>query len=124
MTGNATGPGTQVYRVYIKAPQQAVWDAITQPEWNKRYGYQAPGEYELRPGGAYRGLASDGMVGPRTLEAARRADARALIRRLSQARLDFLSRLSTWPTFGRGWRRRVLAVERAALALAQNLTKD
>ena len=53
---------TQVYRVYIKASAQAIWDAITQPEWNVRYGYQAPCEYELRPGGAYRVLPSPEMV--------------------------------------------------------------
>jgi hypothetical protein len=30
---------TQVYRVYIKATPQAIWDAITKPEWTDRYGY-------------------------------------------------------------------------------------
>ena len=44
---------TQVYRVYIKATPQAVWDAITRPEWTERYGYTPLSEYELRPGGAY-----------------------------------------------------------------------
>jgi uncharacterized protein YndB with AHSA1/START domain len=24
---------TQVYRVYIKATPEAIWDAITKPEW-------------------------------------------------------------------------------------------
>ena len=33
---------TQVYRVYINAPAQKIWDAITTPEWNRRYGYGAP----------------------------------------------------------------------------------
>jgi len=51
-----------VFRVYIKATQQAVWDAITQPEWTVKYGYNAPVVYELRPGGAYRGLASADMA--------------------------------------------------------------
>src|SRR5207245_2328652 len=37
----------QVYRVYIKATPQAVWDAITRPEWNERYGYGGRGEYDL-----------------------------------------------------------------------------
>jgi uncharacterized protein YndB with AHSA1/START domain len=54
---------TQVYRVYIKATQQAVWDAITRPEWTRRYGYQAIAEYDLRPGGKYRGLATPEMQG-------------------------------------------------------------
>lgn len=50
---------TQVYRVHIRASPQAVWDAITQPEWNARYGYGGRGEYDLRLGGKYRVLASE-----------------------------------------------------------------
>src|SRR3954471_1364583 len=42
---------TQVYRVYIRATPEAVWDAITKPEWTERYGYQGVADYELRPGG-------------------------------------------------------------------------
>jgi uncharacterized protein YndB with AHSA1/START domain len=45
---------TQVYRIYIKATAQAIWDAITKPEWTERYGYTGFVEYDLRPGGAYR----------------------------------------------------------------------
>jgi uncharacterized protein YndB with AHSA1/START domain len=51
----------QVHKVYIKATPQAIWDAITKPEWTVRYGYQAPSEFDLRPGGAYKGHASDAM---------------------------------------------------------------
>jgi uncharacterized protein YndB with AHSA1/START domain len=50
---------TQVYRVYIKAPAQAIWDAITTPEWTNRYGYTGYAEYDLRPGGSYRVRAND-----------------------------------------------------------------
>ena len=52
---------TQVYRVYIKATPQAVWDAITKPEWTERYGYGARTEVDLRPGGSFRGLSSAAM---------------------------------------------------------------
>jgi len=52
---------TQVFRVHIKATPEAVWEAITSPAWTARYGYRAPSEYDLRPGGAFRGLANDGM---------------------------------------------------------------
>jgi uncharacterized protein YndB with AHSA1/START domain len=52
---------TQVYEVYIKAPPQAIWDAITSPEWTMKYGYRGAVEYELRPGGAYRAHATDAM---------------------------------------------------------------
>jgi uncharacterized protein YndB with AHSA1/START domain len=51
----------QVYRVWIKATPQAIWDAITDPEWTDRYGYGGRVEFDLRPGGAYRGFASDDM---------------------------------------------------------------
>ena len=53
---------TQVYRVFIKATPQAIWDAITKPEWTQRWGYGLRDEYELRRGGAYRGHANEGMI--------------------------------------------------------------
>jgi uncharacterized protein YndB with AHSA1/START domain len=56
-----TAVTTQVYRVYIKATPQAIWDAITSPKWAVRYGYRAPVEYDLRPGGAFRGLPNQAM---------------------------------------------------------------
>ncbi|MGW4465707.1 SRPBCC domain-containing protein [Micromonospora sp. NPDC004704] len=60
-TDTVTDQTTQVYRVYIKATPQKIWDAITEPEWNARYGYGAPGVFDLRPGGAYTSTASDEM---------------------------------------------------------------
>ena len=62
MTTTATTTATtQVYRVYIRATPQAVWDAITKPEWTERYGYGGRAEYDLRPGGVYRGASSEAM---------------------------------------------------------------
>jgi uncharacterized protein YndB with AHSA1/START domain len=52
---------TQVHRVYIKAAPERIWQAITDPEWNARYGYAAPAEYELQAGGTYRAFASESM---------------------------------------------------------------
>ncbi len=52
---------TQVYRVYIKATPEAIWDAITQPEWTQRYGAGGRVEYDLRPGGTYRAFSNDAM---------------------------------------------------------------
>ncbi|MBB3018573.1 lysozyme family protein [Microvirga lupini] len=66
------------------------------------------------------GVSADGIVGPQTLKAAWQADPTETIRRLTRARLGFLGRLATWPVFGRGWRRRVLAVEQGALRLASS----
>ncbi|WP_230531897.1 putative peptidoglycan-binding domain-containing protein [Microvirga roseola] len=68
------------------------------------------------------GVGTDGIVGPVTLAAAWAADTTETIRRLTCARLGFLARLIPWPVFGRGWRRRVLAVEQEALRLASSST--
>jgi uncharacterized protein YndB with AHSA1/START domain len=53
---------TQVYRIFIKATPQAIWDAITKPEWSQRFGYGLRDEYDLRPGGRYNGHANEGMI--------------------------------------------------------------
>lgn len=67
------------------------------------------------------GITTDGIIGPQTLAAVQAVDAADLVRRLSRARLGFLSRLPGWSVFGRGWRRRVLAIEREALLLRSSL---
>jgi uncharacterized protein YndB with AHSA1/START domain len=60
-----TGPPVQtvqVYRVYIKATPEAIWDAITTPEWTERYGYGGRGVFDgLRPGSSYHGYTSEVM---------------------------------------------------------------
>jgi uncharacterized protein YndB with AHSA1/START domain len=56
-----TDTTTQVYRIFIRATPQAIWDAITKPEWTERFGYGLRDEFDLRPGGAYRGHANAGM---------------------------------------------------------------
>jgi len=60
--GTQTGMTTQVYEIYIKATPQAIWDAITTPEWSTKYAYHGAAEYELRPGGAYRARSTPEMV--------------------------------------------------------------
>ena len=45
---------THIFRIHIRATPQAIWNAITTPEWTARYGYRVPVEYDLRPGGAFR----------------------------------------------------------------------
>jgi uncharacterized protein YndB with AHSA1/START domain len=61
MTTTTETATTQVYRVYIKATPQAIWDAITKPEWTERYGYGGRVEYDLSAGGTYRAFASEEM---------------------------------------------------------------
>ena len=63
-----TSTTTQIYRIFIKATPQAIWDAITKPEWSQKFGYGLRDEYDLRPGGTYRGIANDGMLAMGTPE--------------------------------------------------------
>jgi uncharacterized protein (TIGR02594 family) len=59
----------------------------------------------------------DGEIGPKTIAATVQADAPTLIKQICDERLAFLQRLETWPTFGKGWTRRVQGVRNAALAM-------
>jgi uncharacterized protein YndB with AHSA1/START domain len=52
---------TKVFRIWIKATPEKIWEAITDPAWNARYGYGTPQSYELRKGGRYEALASQDM---------------------------------------------------------------
>ena len=60
----------------------------------------------------------DGAIGPNTLAAVRGVPAQAIITQLCDDRLAFLRRLSTWPTFGKGWAKRVEGVRAEALKMA------
>jgi uncharacterized protein YndB with AHSA1/START domain len=51
----------QMYRVYIKASPEAIWEALTKPEWTVKYGYAPILEYDMRAGGSFRAYANEGM---------------------------------------------------------------
>ena len=53
------------------------------------------------------GVADDGVMGAMTMSAVRRLDAESLAARFNGQRLEFMTKLSTWDTFGRGWARRI-----------------
>src|SRR3954447_24106106 len=55
---NAT---TQMFRIVIKASAQAIWEAITKPEWTERYGYGGRVAYELKSDGRFSHKASAEM---------------------------------------------------------------
>ena len=42
-----------IHEIYIKAPADQIWEAITSPEWTAQYGYRTAMSYELRPGGKF-----------------------------------------------------------------------
>jgi lysozyme family protein len=54
---------------------------------------------------------ADGIVGAETLKAAKTAS----IEKYCAHRMEFLKGRSNWPTFGKGWERRVREVEKIAL---------
>lgn len=62
-------------------------------------------------------VAADGVIGPKTLDAVIKADAKTVIQKHCARRLAFYQRLKTWKTFGRGWSRRIASVEAKAVAL-------
>lgn len=67
-------------------------------------------------------VAQDGKVGPKTITAAWTANAADTINAACDARLGFLKSLETWPTFRRGWERRVAEVRKKALEMAKDST--
>jgi uncharacterized protein YndB with AHSA1/START domain len=50
-----------IHEIYIKAPPAAIWDAITSPDWNNKYGYRSTSEFDLKPGGKFVGKANAQM---------------------------------------------------------------
>lgn len=53
------------------------------------------------------GADPDGIIGPATLAALKRADPLQIIMRFNAHRLLYLGNLKTWPTFGHGWANRI-----------------
>lgn len=49
------------------------------------------------------GVADDGHIGPVTVEAVKRFSVPDMLMLVIAERLDFWRKLSTWPTFGKGW---------------------
>lgn len=74
------------------------------------------------------GVAADGIVGPKTLATldglASRTRISEIVKMVGKQRMSFLRRLRTFSVFGKGWTRRVRAVERRALELARTQLKE
>jgi lysozyme family protein len=64
------------------------------------------------------GVTADGAIGPKSLEAIKSCDPEQTIDALCDMRLDFLKRLSTFETFGKGWSIRVADVKGKATDMA------
>ena len=64
------------------------------------------------------GTFPDGVIGPKSLEAIKACDPGQVVDALCDMRLDFLKRLPTFATFGKGWSRRVAEVKDKASTMA------
>ncbi len=64
------------------------------------------------------GVLDDGIIGPKSLEAIKSCDPDQVVEALCDMRLDFLKRLPTFETFGKGWSRRVAEVKDKASGMA------
>ena len=65
------------------------------------------------------GAKQDGGIGPKTLARVEEHDSVQVADVMCDRRLAFLQNLSTWPTFGKGWARRVEAVRTTAIVMAE-----
>lgn len=67
------------------------------------------------------GVAEDGILGPRTMSALKQMAGSLghdhCVNRYQDMRADYYRMLKTFPTFGKGWLRRVKEVEHTALAM-------
>ena len=64
------------------------------------------------------GVVADGAIGPKSLEAIAACDPEQMVDALCGMRLEFLQRLPTFGTFGKGWSRRVAEVKEKASSMA------
>ena len=67
------------------------------------------------------GAVADGAIGEQTLKQVLLTNPQMVIDKYSAIRLTFLKGRSTWPTFGKGWERRVEEVKATANNLANVL---
>ena len=64
------------------------------------------------------GVVADGAIGPKSLEAISACDPQEMVDAICGMRLEFLQRLPTFGTFGKGWSRRVAEVKEKATSMA------
>jgi len=65
------------------------------------------------------GVPDDGVIGPKSMEAILACDPVETVDAICDMRLDFLQKLPTWGTFGKGWGRRVEEVKSIGLQMAK-----
>lgn len=64
------------------------------------------------------GAFSDGVIGPKTVEATKACDKEQAIDGICDMRLNFLQKLEKFPIYGKGWSKRVADVNDKAVSMA------
>ena len=107
-------------------PDEDVYNLYKQNYWDKVHGDDLPSGVDyavfdsavnMGVGRASKliqeaaGVTADGVLGPASLSAIQKANAKELIEKFSQLKESFYRSLGTFPTFGVGWLRRVAEVK-------------
>ncbi|OWW18401.1 glycoside hydrolase family 108 protein [Noviherbaspirillum denitrificans] len=92
----------------------AYWDRVQADQYDGAIGFQVfDAAYNHGIETAVRflqraiGVADDGHFGPVSLAALKAMSITDVLSRFNAERLEFYTKLSTWPEFGKGWARRV-----------------
>ena len=110
-----TGPMRQLPQAEAKRIYKTLyWDKVQADALPDKVRYAVfDAAVNSGPGQAVRwlqralGVADDGRIGPITIAYARQADPEALARKMLAQRLRFMTNLTNWPSFSRGWARRI-----------------
>lgn len=129
-----------VGRTVDEAEMRALTPDLVKPLYKKNYWDKIKGD-ELPPGVDYAaydlavnsgtgraakylqqiaGVPADGVIGPKSLDAIKACHPAETVDALCDMRLDFLKRLPTWGTFGKGWEKRVDNVADVATKMAED----
>ena len=107
-------------------PDEDVYNLYKQNYWDKVHGDDLPSGVDyavfdsavnMGVGRASKliqeaaGVTADGVLGPASLSAIQKANAKELIEKFSQLKESFYKSLQTFPTFGKGWLNRVAEVK-------------
>ncbi len=99
-----------------KIARRQYWDAVSADSMPSAIRFDLfDGAYNSGPSQAIKWLQravyadDDGVMGPKTLMAANTYSPVAIVARYNGQRLKMMADLKTWPTFGKGWARRVAA---------------
>jgi lysozyme family protein len=107
-------------------PDEEVYNLYKELYWNKVQGDNLPAGVDyavfdaavnMGVGRAAKliqeaaGVTADGVLGPASLSAIQKTEAKELIEKFSQLKEEFYRSLGTFPTFGVGWLRRVAEVK-------------